>query len=79
MVHRLGHRHLYRLFEEGLMGRNIFYDEESGRFFTENSLEIYNIHQIVPPWALLLAQEAKKQGYPYFEFFKNSEVIRIVW
>lgn len=79
MVHRLGNHHRQKLFENGQFGVNVFYEEESGRFLTQDNMEIYNIFQIVPIWALYLAREAKKQGCPYFEFTRNSEIIRIVW
>lgn len=79
MVHRLGNHHRRKLFENGYFGVNIFYEKESGRFLTQDNMEIYNIFQIIPFWAWTLAQEAKKQGLPYFEFARNSEIIRIVW
>lgn len=79
MIYDLDSYHRRQLFENGYFGVNIFYEEESGRFLTQDNMEIYNISQIVPSWAFYLAWEAKKQGCPYFEFARNSEIIRIVW
>lgn len=79
MIYDLDSYHRRQLFENGWFGVNIFYEEESGRFLTQDNMEIYNIFQIVPPWAWKLAQEAKRQGCPCFEFVRNSEIIRIVW
>lgn len=79
MVYDLDSYHREQLFENGWLGVNIFYDEESGRFLTQDNMEIYNIFQIIPFWAWTLVQEAKKQGCPYFEFTRNSVIIRIVW
>lgn len=79
MVYNLDSYHRERLFENGWRGVNVFFEEESRRFLTQDNMEIYNIFQIVPSWAWMLAQEAKKQGCPYFEFARGSEVVRIVW
>lgn len=79
MTYRLENEHRQQLFENGRFGVNVFYEEESRRFLTQDNMEIYNIFQIVPIWALYLAWEARNQGCPYFEFVRGPEIIRIVW
>lgn len=76
----LSRSHRRQLLRSGWRFRIILWDEMRHCFLTEDGCEIYNIRQIVPPWALVLAEKSREENpEECFEFIWNGVVTRIVW